>query len=273
MDGTTKTMEENEKDLSVLTQEEIMVLLSGTPLEYQKMHSKVETDGEFMCFGPLNVNHVDEDSIWKKELNEVIRKSSLEKRINLLGLLFELERKAKDFIGSGEMDEGAVIGVPLESGAFINIHFFKDCFTAEVIDREENVGYGITKDDYFRRDFKYLMGAMNTLEAVKFGIGPKIPDEFHRFLSGLKKGDSITFDNGISYSCEGGLDHFLLFKLIENDTPINDKMMKNTTIPPEFSVDTENEFSVQAVYRVFKNPDNWEIRVKCGHENAWRKNL
>lgn len=197
---------------------------------------------------------------WQASMWSAVRTAERESHYDLLNLYLKLEKKSKSLLASGEMSEGDLFCVPLETGQTMKIRFYKDYSTVDMQQPNGLVDNAISKQDSYRKEYRYLLATSRALEASHYGIGAKASKEFHQVMSEAKVGDVFVFDRGQSYVCAGIFDKYKDFR--KTCGVSNKPNVKCIAEADHFSVDITNELSIQEAFREVKDPYTNDIKMK-----------
>lgn len=197
---------------------------------------------------------------WQASMWSAVRTAERESHYDLLNLYLKLEKKSKSLLANGEMSEGDLFCVPLETGQTMKIRFYKDYSTVDMQQPNGLVDNAISKQDSYRKEYRYLLATSRALEASHYGIGAKASKEFHQVMSEAKVGDVFVFDRGQSYVCAGIFDKYKDFR--KTCGVSNKPNVKCIAEADHFSVDVTNELSIQEAFREVKDPYTNDIKMK-----------
>lgn len=197
---------------------------------------------------------------WQASMWSAVRTAERESHYDLLNLYLKLEKKSKSLLASGEMNEGDLFCVPLETGQMMKIRFYKDYSTVDMQQPNGLVDNAISRQDSYRKEYRYLLATSRALEASHYGIGAKASKEFYQVMSEAKVGDVFVFDRGQSYVCAGIFDKYKDFR---KTCGISNKPNINCIAEADhFSVDVTNALSIQEAFREVKDPYTNDIKMK-----------
>lgn len=199
-------------------------------------------------------------SNWQASMWSAVRTAERESHYDLLNLYLKLEKKSKSLLASGEMNEGDLFCVPLETGQMMKIRFYKDYSTVDMQQPNGLVDNAISRQDSYRKEYRYLLATSRALEASHYGIGAKASKEFYQVMSEAKVGDVFVFDRGQSYVCAGIFDKYKDFRKTCGIS--NKPNIKCIDEADHFSVDVTNELSIQEAFREVKDPYTNDIKMK-----------
>lgn len=197
---------------------------------------------------------------WQASMWSAVRTAERESHYDLLNLYLKLEKKSKSLLASGEMNEGDLFCVPLETGQTMKVRFYKDYSTVDMQQPDGLVDNAISRQDSYRKEYRYLLATSRTLEASNYGIGAKASKEFYQVMSEAKVGDVFVFDRGQSYVCAGIFDKYKDFRKTCGIS--NKPNIKCIDEADHFSVDVTNELSIQEAFREVKDPYTNDIKMK-----------
>ncbi len=197
---------------------------------------------------------------WKTSMWAATINAMRESRHDILNLYLKLERASKKYIETGKMPEGSTFKVPLENGTYLNISFFKQYSTVDVELPNGQKRQAVSREDSYKKEYRYLLATSDTLETVDLGIGPAAPREFHEMLINAKVGDVFVFDRGQSFVYEGKLNNLMSFVRTSDEvkTPSFDKISESE----RFSIDINDPKSVQHAYRRVKDPYTFDLKMR-----------
>lgn len=197
---------------------------------------------------------------WEYSMTSAMRVAMNQNKYDTLNLYLKLEKASKKYLESGEMKEGDVFFTPLENGAFLEQHFFKNYSVLDVIRPDKQVIHVISKDDSCNHEYRQLLGYSQALEDSGLGIGPKYPEKLVAILKDLKVGQVLVCENGRSYVCEQNTNGWL--QLVRTS---------DTTAIPHFSAFQNNErisvllsdnISIQHFYAQIRDNHNDDVRFR-----------
>lgn len=195
---------------------------------------------------------------WEETMHSALRTAINDSPYDAVNLYLKLEKASKDYLKNGDMKEGDVFRVPLETGIMLDVSFYKDHSTVIANYPNGKREYAINRNDSFNKEYRYLDAITKGLETANLGIGPKYSDEFFNLMSKAKPGDVFVFDNGVSLVCEGKMLNMLSFVEVSKNinVPYIEDFAKQNRIP--LNLDDPN--SIQKMYREVK--DNYTNDVK-----------
>lgn len=197
---------------------------------------------------------------WQASMWSAVRTAEKESHYDLLNLYLKLEKKSKSLLASGEMNEGDLFCVPLETGQTMKVRFYKDYSTVDMQQPDGRISIAINKNDSYKKEYRYLQATTDAIETQKLGIGAKATKEFHQVMSEAKVGDVFVFDRGQSYVCAGIFDKYKDFR--KTCGVSNKPNIKCIAEADHFSVDVTNELSIQEAFREVKDPYTNDIKMK-----------
>ena len=197
---------------------------------------------------------------WQASMWSAVRTAERESHYDLLNLYLKLEKKSKSLLASGEMNEGDLFCVPLETGQTMKVRFYKDYSTVDMQQPDGRISIAINKNDSYKKEYRYLQATTDAIETQKLGIGAKATKEFHQVMSEAKVGDVFVFDRGQSYVCAGIFDKYKDFR--KTCGVSNKPNIKCIAEADHFSVDVTNELSIQEAFREVKDPYTNDIKMK-----------
>lgn len=199
-------------------------------------------------------------SNWQASMWSAVRTAEKENHYDVLNLYLKLEKMSKSYLESGEMKEGDLFCVPLETGQTMKVRFYKDYSTVDM--KQPNgrlVDNAISKQDCYKKEYRYLIATSRALESLHYGIGAKATKEFHKAMFEAKVGDVFVFDRGQSYVCAGEFDKYKDFRKTCGASKKPD--IKCMDEAEHFSVDITNEQSIQEAFREVKDPYTNDIKM------------
>ena len=218
-------------------------------------------------------------SAWEASMWSAVRTAAREDRFDLLNLYLKLEKASKKYIATGEMEEGSSFRVPLETGTFLKVSFYKNCSTIDVEMPDGRTEVAVSKADSFQREYRYLEAMSAALcpdsreksAQDALGIGAKAPAEFCNALASAVVGDVFVFDNGRAFVCEESVGSFRTFAKTSGSskTPHVSEMGASE----RFTVNTEYPASVQRAYRLVKDSYSCDVKMKVTTVTAARQIL
>lgn len=197
---------------------------------------------------------------WQASMWSAVRTAERESHYDLLNLYLKLEKKSKSLLANGEMSEGDLFCVPLETGQMMKIHFYKDYSTVDMQQPDGRISIAINKNDSYKKEYRYLQATTDAIETQELGIGAKASKEFHQVMSEAKVGDVFVFDRGQAYVCAGIFDKYKDFRKTCGIS--NKPNVKCIEEADHFSVDITSDLSIQKAFREVKDPYTNDIKMK-----------
>ena len=198
-------------------------------------------------------------SNWQASMWSAVRVAERENHYDVLNLYLKLEKMSKPFLESGEMKQGDLFCVPLETGQMMRIRFYNEYSTVDMQNPNGRISPAVTEKDSYIKEYRYLLATTDTLEASHYGIGAKASKEFHKAMSEAKIGDVFVFDRGQSYVCAGEFDKYKDFR--KTCGASKKPVVKCIDEAEHFSVDITNELSIQEAFREVKDPYTNDIKM------------
>jgi len=200
---------------------------------------------------------------WEASMFSALRAAVMQNPFDTTNLYLKLEKVSKGYLLNGQMQEGDTFRVPMETGILLDVSFYNNYSTVKANYPDGKSKMLINESDSIKKEYDELDVMSDTLKTTQLGIGPKYSKIFFDTLSKVKPGDVFVFDQGKSLLCDGRLNNMLSFTQVtkECQTPHISEFGKQN----RFSLDLDNEASIQKLYREVK--DNYTNDIKMSISN------
>lgn len=189
--------------------------------------------------------------LWKKEMYAAYCNVEKSTSTDVLGLYIKLEKIFQKHFSAGNVEEGQDFLIEMGGLSPYKLRFYEKATEIYNFDEKDNSEHLLLSlEDSYRKEYGKLLAQEQLLKVNRFAIGRRYPDSLKEYLTTIKPGQVIAFEEGKSYVCRRNTTNTVYLQEVFSGNIKNltlDNFRKN--LKNQVVVDLSDKNSIQAFYR------------------------